>query len=290
MQKSTFTYAGAGGLPIFTRSWRPDGDARGVVQVAHGMGEHSGRYARFAAALVGAGWWVVANDDRGHGNTAADPSYFGDFGEPGWDGLIEDLLTLGRRVDAESGGLPRVLFGHSMGSFAAQRVVLDHSGTIAAAVLCGTTAIDVLADVVVEGAGANLPDFNVAFEPARTEYDWLSRDPDEVDKYVADPLCGFGVNAAGMVSIAKHAPRHADPAALDRVRKDLPILMIAGSADPINAGLALVEMVAQRYRDASIVDVTTTWYADARHEILNETNRDEVTADVLAWLDGLPAG
>jgi alpha-beta hydrolase superfamily lysophospholipase len=284
MQHTTFTFDGAGGLPIFTRSWRPDDEASGVVVVAHGMGEHSARYARFAAALVDHGWWVVAPDHRGHGHTAPDASHYGDFGEPGWEGLVDDLLALGARLDAESGGLTRVLFGHSMGSFAAQRVILDHADTIDAAVLCGTTALDVLAGVVTEGAGADLTAFN-AFEPARTDFDWLSRDDAEVDKYIDDPMCGFGVNAAAMTSMAKHAPRHADPDALDAIRDDLPILLIAGSADPINAGLALVELVAQRYRDAGVVDVTTKWYTDARHEILNEINRDDVTADVIAWLD-----
>lgn len=284
MQTSTFTYAGRDGTEIFARSWRPDGAPRAVVQIAHGMGEHSGRYARFAEALVGAGYWAVANDHRGHGRTAPDAAHFGDFGAGGWDALVDDLLVLGDRLDDESGGLPRVLFGHSMGSFAVQRVILDHSTTIHAAVLCGTTAVDVLAGVVSEGSGADLTSFNAAFEPARTEYDWLSRDPDEVDKYVADPMCGFGVDAAGMASMAAHAPRHADAAALEAIRKDLPILLIAGSADPINFGLALVEMVTQRYREAGITDIETHWYTDARHEILNETNRDDVTADILAWI------
>lgn len=287
MQESTSTFEGAGELAVFTRTWQPDGAARGVVQVAHGMGEHSGRYARFATALVDAGWWVVASDHRGHGHTAESETQFGDFGEPGWDGLVDDLLTLGRLVDDASGGLPRVLFGHSMGSFAAQRVVLDHGHTIAAAGLCATTALDVLASVVAGDEGADLTSFNAGFTDPRTEFDWLSRDPDEVDKYLADPMCGFGVDAAGIASMAIHAPRHADPAALDTIRKDLPILLVAGSADPINAGLALVELVAQRYRDAGIADVTTIWYPDARHEILNEINRDDVTADIVGWLDGV---
>jgi alpha-beta hydrolase superfamily lysophospholipase len=171
-----------------------------------------------------------------------------------------------------------------MGSFAAQRVILDHSTTIHAAVLCGTTAIDVLAGVVAQGGDADLTSFNGPFEPARTDYDWLSRDPDEVDKYVDDPMCGFGVNAAALASMALHAPRHADTSELARIHNELPILLIAGAADPINFGLTLVETVTQRYRDAGLTDIETHWYDDARHEILNEINRDEVTADILAWL------
>lgn len=284
MQESTFTFEGSDGTAVFARSWRPDGSIRGVVQVAHGMGEHSQRYARFAAVLAGQGYWVVANDHRGHGKTAPGPSHYGNFGRGGWDALVDDLLVLGRRLDEESGGMARVLFGHSMGSFAAQRVILDHSATIHAAVLCGTTAIDVLAGVVADGGGTDLTSFNTAFEPARTDYDWLNRDPAEVDMYVADPMCGFGVDADGLASMAVHAPRHADADELAKIRDDLPILLIAGSADPINFGLALVELVTQRYRDAGITDVESHWYEDARHEILNELNRDEVTADVIAWL------
>lgn len=287
MQETTFTFTGTDGTEVFARSWRPDGEIRGVVQIAHGMGEHSARYARFAAALVGAGWWAVADDHRGHGHTAPDAAHLGDFGPGGWDAVVDDLLVLGRHLDAESGGRPRVLFGHSMGSFAAQQVVLDHSDTISAAILCGTTALDVVAGVVAEGGGGGLESFNAGFEPSRTPFDWLSRDPAEVDRYIADPLCGFDVNAAGLASMAAGAARHGDAAELARIRDDLPILLIAGSADPLNFGLALVELVTQRYRDAGVTDVQTHWYTDARHEILNETNRDEVTADVLAWLDHL---
>lgn len=284
MYESSFTFHGTDGTPVFARSWRPDGEIRGVVQIAHGMGEHSARYARFATRLAADGYWAVANDHRGHGRTAPDASHYGDFGPGGWDAVVDDLLVLGRRLDDEAAGAPRVLFGHSMGSFAAQRVILDHSATIHAAVLCGTTAIDVLAGVVTEGSGADLTSFNAPFAPARTDYDWLSRDPDEVDAYVADPMCGFGVDAAAMASMALHAPRHADEGELAMIRKELPILLIAGAADPINFGLALVELVTQRYRDAGIDDVVTRWYDDARHEILNELNRDEVTADILVWL------
>ncbi len=284
MQESTFTFSGRDGTDVFARSWRPDGSVRAVVQIAHGMGEHSGRYARFAEALVDAGYWAVANDHRGHGRTAVDPEHFGDFGPGGWDGLVDDLLVLGERLDDESGALPRVVFGHSMGSFAVQRLIVDHSPTMHGAILCGTTAVDVLAGAVTEGSGADLTSFNAAFEPARTDYDWLSRDPAEVDEYVADPMCGFGVDATGMASMAEHAPRHADADALSAIRNDLPILLIAGATDPINFGLTLVELVAQRYRDAGLVDIETRWYDNARHELLNETNRDEVTADVMTWL------
>src|SRR5262249_2063379 len=99
-----------------------------------------------------------------------------------------------------------------------------------------------------------------------------------------DPFCGFGVAGVELRSMADEAPRGADPHALAQIRKDLPLLMMSGAADPLAGGLVLVDLGAQRYRDAGLTDVTTKWYNGARHELLNETNRDEVTRDVLAWL------
>ena len=289
MEERTFTFEGRDGLALFTRRWSADGrgpgDATAAVEIAHGMGEHSARYARFGEALVAAGYVVYAYDHRGHGHTVHDPSELGHFGADGWNALVDEMRMVGEQIDAETGGLPRAVFAHSMGSFALQQLLLDHSDTMRAAILSGTSAVDALAGAVpADDSPADLTAFNAPFEPARTAFDWLSRDPAEVDKYVADPLCGFGVANESLREMATEAPRAADPDALARIRNDLPLLMISGSEDPLAGGLALVDLVAQRYRDAGLTDVTTKWYAGARHELLNETNRDEVTADVIAWL------
>ena len=285
--EATFTFesdSSNGRVTVFVRRW-PVTSARALVQIAHGMGEHSGRYARLAHALNAAGYSVYASDHRGHGRTARDADDLGNFGAAGWLGVVGDMQTLGKRIDAESGGLPRVVLGHSMGSFALQQLLLDESRTMAGAVLSGTSAVDALAGAVpADDTPADLSQFNVPFEPARTPSDWLSRDDTEVDAYIADPLCGFGVSAAGLRSMAAEAPRAADPEALRAIRSDLPLLMISGSADPLAGGLALVELVAQRYREAGLTAVTTKWYTDARHELFNETNRDEVTHDLIDWL------
>ncbi len=290
MQETTFLFDGRDG-PVFARRWTAEGAdptaARAAVKIAHGMGEHSARYARFAEALTSAGYVVYAHDHRGHGETArAMGVELGHLGPDGWNGLVTDMLLLADRVDDETGGLARIELAHSMGSFALQQVLLDHSASMHAAVLSGTSAVDALAGAIpADDSPADLSAFNAAFEPSRTEFDWLSRDPAEVDKYVADPYCGFGVDGAGMRDMSADASRAADPAALAQIRPDLPLLMISGLADPLAFGGVLVDLVAQRYRDAGMRDVTTHWYPDARHELLNETNRDEVTADVLAWLD-----
>lgn len=284
MHETTFTHTAADGTEVFVRRWTGSAPARAAVTIAHGMGEHSARYARFAATLVAAGYIVFAHDHRGHGRTAPDAASLGRLGPDGWNRLVADMHALGERIDDETAGLPRIAFAHSMGSFALQQLLLDHSAGLAGAVLCGTSAVDVLAATVDTEGPADLSIFNAAIPEPRTESDWLSRDPAEVDRYLDDPLCGFGIDAEALGHMAAAAPPLADPAALARIHDELPLLLIAGAADPINAQLALVELVAQRYRDAGLRAVETRWYVDARHELLNETNRDEVTADLLDWI------
>jgi alpha-beta hydrolase superfamily lysophospholipase len=172
-----------------------------------------------------------------------------------------------------------------MGSFAAQTVVLDHADQYAGVVLSGSTALDVLAAELSKAEGpVGLEAFNAGFEH-RTGYEWLSRDEAEVDAYVADPLSGFDLPDTAVPQLFAGAARLGDPAALAGIRPDLPILVASGDADPLAGGGALVELLGQRYRDAGLTDVTVRLYPGARHEIFNETNRDDITADVVAWLD-----
>ncbi len=275
----------ADGTEIVTYAWADvAGEPIGVVQIAHGLAEHGERYARFAKALNAAGFLVHAVDHRGHGRSAQ--GRLGDFGTAGFDGLIADVVQFGAALRARHGGLPLFLFGHSMGSFAAQAALLDHASTWSGVVLSGSTALDELAAGMAQapaGAPTGLTAFNAAFEH-RTGYEWLSRDEAEVDAYVADPWCGWEVQDEVISSVRAPAPRLADPALLAGIRRDLPILIVSGDADPLAAGGALVELLGQRYREAGIADVTVTLYPAARHEILNETNRDPITADIVAWL------
>ena len=241
MQTTTSMFAVPDGTRLFLRRWLPDApaaggrDVVGSVEIAHGMGEHSARYARLAEALTGAGWATYAHDERGHGHTAlgedgSDPSEptgmgeLGDLGPGGWDGLVGDLGSVNDLIRAQHPDTPRVLLGHSMGSFAAQQFALDHSREIDGLVLSGTTAVDVAATVLDPDAGSDLVALNAGFQPARTDFDWLSRDEAEVDRYVADPLCGFGLDPAATRSLIAAAPRLADPAALAGIRPDLPDL------------------------------------------------------------------
>jgi alpha-beta hydrolase superfamily lysophospholipase len=289
MDEVTFSFTSADDEQIVADRWSGDGQPRAIVQLAHGMGEHILRYRRVAEALVDVGYVVYGNDHRGHGRTAGSPDRLGNFGTAGWQGLVDDLGRLSDVARKEHPGLPLVIVGHSMGSFALQSYLLDHSADLDGAVLSGTTAVDVIAGALDPSQPADLTAFNGAFEPARTPFDWLSRDPDEVDLYIADPLCGFGVDGSATGDLVGASAPLGEPARLAAIRSDLPIYLFSGSDDPLAGGGALVQLVADRYREAGVQDVTVQLYPGARHETLNETNRDEVTADLVAWLDRVTA-
>lgn len=271
------------GTPITTYTWADTAGAPiGVVQVAHGLAEHAMRYERLARSLNAAGFVVVANDHRGHGQTGRHA--LGDFGEGGFDALVSDVAELGSRMRSEHPDLRAFLVAHSMGSFAAQAVIVDHPDLYSGVVLSGSTALDVLAANLAQAEGpVGLEAFNEGFEH-RTGYEWLSRDASEVDAYVADPWCGFDTPPETVPMLFGQAARLADPDVLARIRPDLALLVASGQDDPLSGGGALVELLAQRYRDAGLTDVTLLVYPGARHEIFNETNRDEVTAAVVDWL------
>jgi len=282
MSRDDFSFSSSDGLEIAYYRWRAPARAGGIVQIAHGMGEHALRYAHVAEFLNQAGYHVYASDHRGHGRTAKNVESLGDFGNAGWDGLVADLVMVTKLARTREGGLPVILLGHSMGSFAAQQYVLDNSALIAGLVLSGSAAVDKLA--IDPSREADLTAFNQAFEPARTPYDWLSRDNAAVDAYVADKLCGFGINKRAMETMAAGASRLVNPAELTKIRPNLPIYIFAGDKDPINHDLEWLKPLAERYRAAGVADVTEKYYPQGRHEMLNETNRDEVMRDLLAWV------
>ncbi|MCB1533995.1 MAG: lysophospholipase [Rhodoblastus sp.] len=298
MRADTFRVKADDGAEFHTYRWLPDDAPRAIFQVAHGLAEHAARYARLARVLTAQGFGVYANDHRGHGQTAG----AGDLGlfaeRDGWRKCIGDLWTLNRRISAEHSGSPIILLGHSMGSFMAQDFVADHSDAIAALVLSGSNgpppAIAGIGRMIARierlrlgarGKSALLQammfgEFNKRFKPARTEFDWLSRDPAEVDAYVADPLCGFEFTNQLAVDLLDALGPLLKPERLARIRKDLPVYIFSGSDDPVGANL---QALADAYRTAGLTRVDMRLYSGARHETLNETNRDEVTSDLVAW-------
>jgi alpha-beta hydrolase superfamily lysophospholipase len=276
-----FLLTSSDGLCIACARWDSRGPARAVVQIAHGMGEHMGRYADTVDALTSAGLTVYANDHRGHGLSAH--SQLGEFGRGGFELLVQDMVRLSEIAKEKDPDVPLLLLGHGMGSFAAQRYVIDHSYEVDGLILSGSGALEGLARATLpETAGSNL--LNAAFEPARTPFDWLCRDQAIVDAFMADPLCFEGLHPDSLSSLLGAARRLYDPAALRKIRDDLPIYLFSGSEDPVGQQLRGLHVLIGRYRDAGLRDIAFEFYPGGRHEMLNEINRHQVQTRLLGWI------
>jgi alpha-beta hydrolase superfamily lysophospholipase len=281
---STFTYEGQGGVPLAARRWDPAGEPLGVVQLVHGMGEHIQRYGAVARSLTDAGFVVYGHDHRGHGASARSSADLGQLGPGGWPELVADIHVLTSLIHDRHPDLRVALVAHSMGSFAAQQYLPEHSADVDAVVLTGTTALDELEASFDLDKPMELAALNAPFAPARTAFDWLSRDESIVDAYLGDPLCGAGLDVDAAREMFAGARQLVERNLLERIRADLPIYLVVGEQDPINGQGALAHLLAKRLRDAGVHDVTVRVYPGARHEVLNETNRDEVVADIVPWL------
>jgi alpha-beta hydrolase superfamily lysophospholipase len=286
-----FQFTSTDGLRLACARWDSHGPVRGIVQIAHGLGEHIGRYVGLIECLVEAGLVVYGNDHRGHGrtalSTALSPKDFGDFGAGGFELLVEDMARLTAIAQDEYPDAPFILLGHSMGSFAAQESVLDLSESIDGLALSGSGALDGLVRLAQSSKLTPAEIVNAAFEPARTPCDWLSRDPATVDAFMNDPLCFGWLQPASTESFFGAASHLADPVLLRQIRKDLPIYVFSGSQDPVGQQLKGVSVLIERYRAAGIRDVSHDFYTGGRHEMLNEINRDEVRENLLRWISGV---
>ncbi|MDN5789742.1 MAG: alpha/beta hydrolase [Micrococcales bacterium] len=309
MQASPFTLTTPDGTALYVNRWRPDGPAKAIVQISHGMAEHSDRYERFAEALTAARYVVYANDHRGHGRTAATPEQVGYFAdERGWETVVEDMHRVAEQARTEQPGLALFLFGHSMGSFLSRSYAARFGRDLTGLILSGTAGdpgamgkVGVgVAQLQARIRGRRHPSglldrltfgqYGAAFKPNRTKFDWLSRDQAEVDKYIADDACGQVFTAGFFADILRGLASINSDAIVSRVPKELPIHLVSGTMDPVGDRGKGVEKVAEQYRRLGFSDVTVTLWPEGRHEMLNEINRDEVTAELIAWLDAhLPA-
>ena len=286
---------------LFVNQWLPEGALRAVVMVAHGMAEHSGRYARLAQALCNEGYGVYAPDLRGHGRTA-EGGILGHYADQdGWAKVVGDLASLNQHIGQQHPDTPLLLLGHSMGSYIAQAYLLHHSASLHGAILSGSNfqpvALYRAARQIArfeswrQGAAGrsaliewlSFGSFNKKFKPARTPFDWLSRDPSEVDKYIQDPLCGFRCTNQLWVDLLGGLQQISKASNLAQIDPGLPLLIMGGECDPVSEGKRLKDL-ADVLRDAGSRNLQLKIYPQARHELFNETNRDEVTADVLAWV------
>jgi alpha-beta hydrolase superfamily lysophospholipase len=291
MEPDTFSYRSADGQKLVGYRWAADGGhtGAGVVVLVHGMGEHLRRYDHVASALTAQRFAVYGHDHRGHGASLARNHKPGQLGPNGWSALVDDLRLAVAHAKSEHPRLPVVIVAHSMGSFATQQFLLDHGADVDAVALTGTAALDLLEPGLDLSNDLDLSAFNAPFQPARTDFDWLSRDESAVDAYLADPLCGFGIDSASAKDMFVGAQRLAEPAEVARMPHDLPMYLAVGSKDPVNGGLTLLWALVDRYRAAGLTDVTVRVYDEGRHEILNEINRAEVIDDLVQWLGRVSA-
>ncbi|MDY4139077.1 MAG: alpha/beta hydrolase [Eubacteriales bacterium] len=296
-----FTFSSTAGPALDARLWRPEGTPRAVVQLVHGMAEHMDRYDPVARRLNRTGLAVVGHTHLGHGPRAQRQGYFADH--DGWQHLIDDVHRLRGIAQEQFPGLPYLMLGHSMGSFVTRCYLQEHGEGLAGVMLSGTghfdrktvTAALAAANLVCLFGGARKPSalidqlafggYNKPFAPCRTDFDWLSRAEAEVDKYVADPYCGFLFTGSGYRELFRGLKRLTDLEALRRMPPELPLLLISGDSDPVGGMGRGVEQVAREMRDAGMKHVEVRLYPGGRHEILNETNRDEVVRDVIIFVE-----
>ena len=302
MTHDTFWLTTSDHQRLFVNQWLPEPPLKAVILLSHGMAEHSGRYQRLASALCAEGYGVYAADQRGHGQSAAQGvlGHYADQG--GWSKVVGDLASLNQHIGQQHPGVPMVLLGHSMGSYIAQAYLLHHSASLQGAVLSGSNfqppALYRTARQIARleswrqgplGRSAliewlSFGSFNKAFKPTRTPFDWLSRDPAEVDRYVADPLCGFRCCNRLWIDLLSGLEHISRPANLAQIDPNLPILVMGGECDPVSAGKRLKDLTGA-LRLSGNQHVQLRLYPRARHELLNETNRDEVTAQLIDWLE-----
>ena len=283
-------------------AYLPEGEPRAMVQLCHGMCEHKERYDSFARYLASHGFAVCINDHLGHGETARSEKYLGYFAKSeGYRFLVGDLYALTKLMKKRYPGLPYFLLGHSMGSFISRIYLAEHGRELTGAVIMGTAGKNPAIKLAFAAAkierkrmgefGRSNPINNVAFgmynkrcTPHRTEYDWLSRDESMVDAFVADPKCGFLFTVSGYEDLFHLLETCSDSRCIESTPKDLPVLLTAGEEDPVGSYGKGVQEVYRRMREAGMRSVDLKLYPGCRHELLNETNRDQVYADLLSWL------
>lgn len=296
--RKEFTIPSSDGVhQVHTVLWLPEGEPKAVVQLVHGICEYALRYDPFAGFLAEHGFAVVGHDHLGHGLTAKGPEEYGYFDQ--WWDLVHDVRGVQLKVKETYPELPYFLLGHSMGSFVARTFLIDYPGAVDGCILSGTgqePALTVAAGKLLTGLGdphkvnklfydLSIGAYNRKFAPARTGADWICRDEKVVDAYLADPLCNFRTTA-GMNHAMMNGLRYvAQKRNLARMDKDTPVYFFAGDADPVGAMGKGVKKVARWFQEAGVKDVTVKLYPGGRHEMLNETNREEVFRDTLAWLN-----
>ena len=307
MKGSRYTFKSEDYSDISAMKWIPEDDVEiiGAVQICHGMAEHIERYEEFASYLNKNGFVVIGNDHRGHGKSLKNDGDTGIFEEEnGWEMALNDIRKVTLQLKEQHRELPVFLFSHSMGTFFARNYIARWGHDLSGVILSGTgnqkifmiailkflTKIEILFKGLRHRStffdNLSFGSFNKPFEPqAPTAFEWLSRDREQVDKYVKDPLCGFISTSALFRDLAEGLKRVCSKQIYKLVPKELPVFLFSGDHDPVGGkNASLVKEVYVNYRDAGIQDVTMELNIDGRHESLNEINREIVYDTFLSWL------
>ncbi|NTZ87283.1 lysophospholipase [Burkholderia metallica] len=297
------------GVHIFYRQWSPPVSItpRAIVQITHGICEHGGRYDRFARYLSGRGYVVVAPDLRGHGQTAGITG-LGQAGLTAWADMTSDIVQLSRLAKSRHRDLPLIAFGHSMGSALTQAQIQTHGNLLAGAVLCGTLGAlppvvtdDTLAtlEIAAHSAEGNRPSalmgdvlqaLNAPFVQAdhpTTGCEWMTADQTEIQRFLGDALCGKPFSNSMLYSVLDGFRKLWILENESRIPVDLPILIVAGTRDPVGANTASIQTLIARYMRQGHLALAYRFYPGDRHEILNERSKERVHRDIDAWCDGI---
>ena len=298
----TFFLSASDGHDVACYSWVPT-NPKALVQIAHGMGEHARRYDWVARQLIAEGYAVYANDHRGHGETSG--PVLGYMGADGWNRALADMYELGQLARGKHEGLKLILLGHSMGSMLSQQYITRYGCSIDALVLSGSPGFreSKLAFIGLmmmkferwrhgpDGVSELMQDVifrksNTAFDsPGATGYEWLSRDHEEVAIYIADEQCGFVLSPGALIEMYEGSAISQAKLSLLKISKDLPIYIFSGSQDPVHGGQADLDRLVDAYRKCGLAQITYKLYPGGRHEMFNETNKDEVLSELVLWLE-----
>lgn len=300
-----FTFLSADGAhQIFCSMWLPEGEPKAVIQLVHGIGEYVNRYDEMARFFTSHGFLLCGDDHLGHGRTALQDGRFGVFAKRGgWDIATDDVRKLRQIVGEQYPNIPYFLLGHSMGSFLTRTYLCRYPGEVDGALLSGTGQTSAL----LVGFGRFLSStlsllkgyeytsplihslsigaYNRQFAPNRTDSDWTTRDEAVVDKYQSDPLCHHMPTVSMYYDMLGGLQYISNPRALSRMDPDTPVYIYSGDRDPVGGNGVGVRKVYGYFEKHGTKDLTLHLYKDGRHEMHNELNKDEVLADVLAWLE-----
>ena len=301
-----FTFKSDEGTEIFVYKWLPMAKKEiiGVVQIAHGMAENAGRYEALAKKLTNEGFAVYANDHRGHGKTAESVEKQGILADSeGFKWMVEDVHKLTGIIKENHADMPVFLLGHSMGSFIAQKYIMLYGNELNGVILSGTNgkqglmlsvgSLVAMLECQLKGRDSkslrltqmSFGSYNNNFKPVRTIFDWLSRDTNEVDKYINDPYCGTVFTNGFFYDFLEGLKEIEKQKNMAKVPKDLPIYMFSGAKDPVGNEGKGVRDLYDSYKSLGIKDVKIKLYDGGRHEMLNETNKEEVMEDLMEWIN-----